>query len=148
MGASWEKIEAVMKSRGLTKADLARIARVSPGAVQKWAQGGRITLAPALLLEAELGISAGEILLRSGAYNPGAVQFLKEPGAAYVANRQPERHPLCRFPADCNLVHELAAQRAAIDQMKVQLDILTRLLGASLAAATPTAGEEKKKAKA
>ena len=146
MGTSWEKIDAAMKARGLTKADLARIAKVSPGAVQKWEQGGRITLAPALLLADALGISAGEILPRSAVRDPAAEEFLKSASASLAAKRQKEQPQLCRFPSDCDLVKELAAHRTAMDAMQAQLNTLTQLLGATLAASSqPSAAHDKAK---
>ena len=61
--------------------------------------------------------------------------------------------PLCRYPADCDLVQELAAHRSAQADVQVQLatlstqvETLTRLLGATLAASANGVAHDKQKA--
>jgi transcriptional regulator with XRE-family HTH domain len=39
----WERLSALMAKHGLSKSDVARIAKVTPSAVTTWARGGRIS---------------------------------------------------------------------------------------------------------
>lgn len=61
--------------------------------------------------------------------------------------------PLCRYPADCDLVQELSAQRhaqadvqAQLATLSTQVETLTRLLGATLAASAQSVAHDKQKA--
>jgi transcriptional regulator with XRE-family HTH domain len=174
----WGRIDAAMTARGITKAQLARIADVSPGSVQKWAAGGNITLEPALRIGTALGIPPGELMPRATPRNPDAEVFLaeaqdhmrkkmvsegalREPhlrdsnGTPPGYGRAPAAPPqnLCRFPADCDLTERLTSMESALVTMSAQVQTLTQLLGATLAAsaqhvAPSVAGGEQHKRKA
>ena len=47
--------------------------------------------------------------------------------------------PICRYPADCDLA-------SRFDKLEAQMQTLTQLLGAALAASAPAAAPDKKKA--
>ena len=67
----------------------------------------------------------------------------------YGRSPAPPPQPLCRFPADCDLAQELSAQSAALATLSAQVETLTRLLGATLAAsASHVAGSEQQNKKA
>jgi transcriptional regulator with XRE-family HTH domain len=75
-----------------------------------------------------------------GGLAPGAALQLRERGAVYPATGECPPAPLCRFPADCDLV-------ARLDRMETQMQTLVQLLGATLAASSPAAAPaERKKA--
>jgi transcriptional regulator with XRE-family HTH domain len=146
MGTIWQLIAAEMNTRKMTKADLARIAGVSPSAVQKWEQGGRISLEPGIRMARELGIEIDRI--RPGSEDPAAwharagMQAGREMTSDYNACRIPES---CDLPArlkamedDCQSMHD------DVTAMRAQLDTLTRLLGASLRSTreAPDAGKK------
>ena len=52
----------------------------------------------------------------------------------YGRSPAPPPQPLCRFPADCNLTERLTSMESALVTMSAQVQTLTQLLGATLAA--------------
>jgi transcriptional regulator with XRE-family HTH domain len=166
----WDRIEKAMRERGITKAQLARIANVSPGSVQKWEAGGNITLEPALRIGIALGMQPGELVKRSSKTDSEAERFLveahnhllekmteegvvkeitslREPPPTYRTAPAAPPQPPCRFPVDCDLSRDLSQVQNQLATLSAQVDTLTRLLGATLAAgANGTAHHQKQKA--
>ncbi len=107
------------------------------GVTMEWLMGGPD--APGLALHASCSTPATS--LRDG------------PTPSYrIAHATPPQ-PLCRYPADCDLVQELSAQRhaqadvqAQLATLSTQVETLTRLLGAALAASAQNAAHDKQKA--
>ena len=143
----------------LSKSDFARRIGVSPPVYQRYEEG-RVPRASNLSAIAERCGVTIEYLLGD---NPGlaahASGFNRE---TQIRDRAPVSYgnstatPLqsqCRYPKDCDLVQELAAQRSAQADVQAQLAILstqvetlTRLLGATLAASANGVAHEKQKA--
>jgi transcriptional regulator with XRE-family HTH domain len=78
---------------------------------------------------------------------------LREPDPVYGTTAAGTQQPFCRYPADCDLVQELSAQRhaqadvqAQLATLSTQVETLTRLLGATLAANSQSVAHDKQKA--
>jgi len=67
---------------------------------------------------------------------PGSAHALhvREHPPGYGAAPAAPLHTTCRIPASCDLPHELADVKAQLATLSAQVDTLTRLLGAALAA--------------
>ena len=92
---------------------------------------------------------------RPPATSPGssATSLRDGPTPSYRSAHAAPPQPLCRYPADCDLVQELSAQRhaqadvqAQLVTLSTQVETLTRLLGATLAASAQNAAHDKQKA--
>ena len=77
---------------------------------------------------------------------PGSAHALhvREHPPGYGAAPAAPLHTTCRIPANCDLPHELADMKAQLATLSAQVETLTRLLGATLAANAPS--HEKQKA--
>ena len=82
---------------------------------------------------------------------PRATSVRESPSTYRTANAPPPQQP-CRFPADCDLTERLTSMESALVTMSAQVQTLTQLLGATLAASVqhvaPSAagGERNRKA--
>ena len=73
-----------------------------------------------------------------------ASKVVREHPPSYGTTPATPLQPACRLPASCDLPHELAAMKAQLSTLSTQVETLTRLLGATLAANAQT--HEKQKA--
>ena len=150
----WQRIDCIRKQKGVKLKDIAVICGVTPPAVQKWKNGGQINLECLNAIANFLGTSLSVLLeapptmVKIGVNVP-----LHDPNALAAHESLPptdgevqSSNKLCRFPADCDLIKELAEHRATMNQMKAQLDTLTQLLGASLRTAVEAPERDKRKA--
>jgi transcriptional regulator with XRE-family HTH domain len=62
---------------------------------------------------------------------------VREPPPTYRTSPAPPPQQPCRFPADFNLAERLTSMENAIATMSAQVQTLTQLLGATLAASVP-----------
>jgi len=133
MGKSWEIIDALRREKGASLKDLAVVCRVTPPSVQKWKKGGGVSLQCLDALAAYFDTSVGVLL--------GREQTVHMPIEKSEADAHSISPPApCRYPADCDLT-------ARLDRMEAQLQTLTQLLGATLAASSHTGvAREKQKA--
>jgi hypothetical protein len=69
---------------------------------------------------------------------------VREDPPSYGTTPATPLHPACRLPASCDLPHELADMKAQLATLSTQVETLTRLLGATLAASAHA--HEKQKA--
>jgi transcriptional regulator with XRE-family HTH domain len=97
-----------------------------------------------------LGDNPG-LAIRASAYPPATKPASSDMMLRDAPATPPQ--PLCRYPADCDLVQELSKQRQAqadvqaqLATLSTQVETLTRLLGATLAASTQNASAEKSRA--
>jgi transcriptional regulator with XRE-family HTH domain len=128
-----------------SKSAFARALGISNPSTYQNYEAGRIPDAQAVqAIATKCGVSIAWLLSGEGpppaGLASGAALQLRERGAGYaVAGERQPPPPLCRFPADCDLVERL-------DRMEAQIDTLVRLLGATLAGSSPpaVAGERKK----
>jgi transcriptional regulator with XRE-family HTH domain len=115
----------------------------NPSTYQNY-EAGRIPDAQVVqTIATQCGVSIAWLLSGEGpppaGLAPGAALQLRERGVDYPAAGA-SQPPLCRFPADCDMV-------ARLDRMETQMQTLVQLLGATLAASSPAAAPaERKKA--
>ena len=117
-------LRAIRKARGLTLADLSKMADISVGSIGNYETGARGLSREAIQRIADvLQISATTL---TACHAPKAVtdQQVREPPAPYGA---------CRIPEACDLPARLDAQDSRLATIEARLDTLVRLLGASLA---------------
>ena len=153
------RLKAWREQRKISKAEAARLFGFSAQRYQRY-EDGRIPEASVLAdIAAATGLSTDWLL---GCDNPGlalhASAYLPatKPGSSDMMLRDAPAtppQPLCRYPADCDLVQELSAQRhaqadvqAQLATLSTQVETLTRLLGATLAASTQNVAHDKQKA--
>jgi transcriptional regulator with XRE-family HTH domain len=128
----------------LSKAEFARKIGVSSPVYQRYEEG-RIPRANTLSVIAErCGIRIEDLLCDNPGLAAHASGFtspatLREPAPTYSTLSAKPAQPVCRYPADCDLSNRLA-------KMETQLDTLTRLLGATLAANANGVAHDKQKA--
>ncbi len=122
MGA-WMQIENWMTKNRLSAKEIAEISGVAPSAVTKWKAGGGIKLDALRRLSVHFGVPVEEILTGKS---------VKENQSSASDAIQNAGAPLCRYPADCDLVRELAEMRNGLATLSAQVNTLTQLLGASL----------------
>jgi len=127
----------------LSKAEFARKLGVSSPVYQRYEEG-RIPRANTLSVIAErCGVRIEYLLCNNPGLSAHASGYppatLREPAPTYSTQPAPPVQPLCRYPADCDLSTRLS-------KMEAQLETLTRLLGATLAAGAASAASEKQKA--
>ena len=98
-----------------------------------------------------LGTAPG-LALHASCSTP-ATSLRDGPTPSYRSAHAAPPQPLCRYPADCDLVQELSAQRhaqadvqAQLVTLSTQVETLTRLLGATLAANSQSVAHDKQKA--
>jgi len=144
-----ERLKALRGAQ--SKSEFARLIGVSPPVYQRYEEG-RVPRANILSVIAErCGVSIEYLLGDSPALAaPASGQQPHHPGhappgsahALHVREHPPgygavPALPLqtsCRIPANCDLPHELADVKAQLATLSAQVDTLTRLLGAALAA--------------
>ena len=63
-----------------------------------------------------------------------ASKSVREHPPSYGTTPATPLQPACRLPASCDLPHELAAVKAQLATLSTQVETLTRVLGATLAA--------------
>lgn len=135
------------------KNEFARFLGLSAPAYQKY-ENGRIPRADTLL---EISKRCGVPLEHLIGTNPDGQAApapaspretsLREPPPTYRTAPAAPPQPPCRFPADCDLSRDLSQVQNQLATLSAQVDTLTRLLGATLAAgAKGTAHHEKQKA--
>ena len=105
----------IRKARGISLAELSKMCGISIGSIGNYETGTR-------------GMS--QHFLQKIA---DALQISVEE----ISESQPPLHDseestLCRYPADCDLVRELAEMRNGLATLSTQVNTLTQLLGASL----------------
>jgi transcriptional regulator with XRE-family HTH domain len=145
-----ERLKALRGAQ--SKSEFARIIGVSPPVYQRYEEG-RVPRANILSVIAErCGVSI-EYLLGD---NPGLAEHASGGQQPHHSGHAPpvaahdlhvREHPpsygnipatplqtSCRLPASCDLPHELADMKAQLAMLSTQVDTLTRLLGATLAA--------------
>ncbi len=166
MVAPWKKIDSARRGKGISQKEMAERIGISQTAVQKWKNGGSISYENVVALARVLDTTTNELLCD----NPGLASHASgfspatKPGSSDmpIRDHRPPSYsnahatppqPLCRFPADCDLVQELSAQRSAqadvqaqLATLSTQVETLTRLLGATLAANANGVAHEKQKA--
>jgi transcriptional regulator with XRE-family HTH domain len=135
------RLRGIRLKMGYTKAQMARNLGFSPQRYHRY-ETGRVPDATVVsAIAAATGLSTDCLLGRepiAAAEMPPAGAVIKEARAYPAAGAI--QSPLCRFPADCDLV-------ARLDRMETQMQTLVQLLGATLAASSPaTAPAERKKA--
>jgi hypothetical protein len=143
----------------LSKAEFARKIGVSAPVYQRYEEG-RVPRASTLSVIADrCGVAIEYLLcdtpglaLHASCSTP-ATSLRDGPTPSYRSAHAAPPQPLCRYPADCDLVQELSAQRQAQADVQAQLvtlstqvETLTRLLGATLAASAQNAAHDKQKA--
>ena len=137
-----DRIRALRGKR--TKADFARYLGISAPAYQHY-EDGRIPHSNVLsLISCKCGVTIEWLLGKVSSQDASALLHVSAP--PHENESPPITSQLCRFPADCDLVRELADHRATMNQMKAQLDTLTQLLGASLRKPDEAPEREKRKA--
>jgi len=83
---------------------------------------------------------AGGVFSKSAAHSGHAPPVdahdlhVREPPPSHGTTPAAPPQPACRLPASCDLPHELADMKAQLAMLSTQVDTLTRLLGATLAA--------------
>lgn len=130
MKTSFDAIESLMHEHRVSKTEIAKIAGVGPSAVTKWAQGGAIREHHLVAIARHFDVSLDSLYPCRG-QSEGAV---REHPPGYGAAPASQLQATCRIPASCDLPHELADMKAQLATLSAQVDTLTRLLGATLAA--------------
>ena len=144
-----ERLKALRGSQ--SKSEFARLIGVSPPVYQRYEEG-RVPRANILSVIAErCGVSIESLLGDSpDLAAPASGQQTHHPGHApkvsahalhvrehppgYCAASAAPLQATCRIPASCDLPHELADVKAQLATLSAQVETLTRLLGATLAA--------------
>ena len=132
-------IRKLRVEKGISARDLAGKIGVSSAYVSQLEKGQRSNPSKSLLADIanQLGCSVDDLYERDGHNTPSTLSVREYPVGPDLG--QPSQ--LCRYPAECDLMKELAANRAEIAAMKATLDTVVSLLGASLRIAAP--GEKK-----
>jgi hypothetical protein len=111
------------------KADFARFLGISAPSYQKY-EDGMVPRSDCLIAMAAKLDRDPQWLLTCES-RPG-VQPRTNPEDSSSSLNQNAGAPLCRYPADCDLVRELAEMRNGLATLSTQVNTLTQLLGASL----------------
>jgi transcriptional regulator with XRE-family HTH domain len=136
MSELWKRVDSCRAKKGISLKQLGEICGISPQGVQKWKQTGRIPVEHLTTLSAYFSITIDALIgiNPDDQLHPG--QAAPAPPPAILAVAPPATAPPCRYPADCDLPHELADMKAQLSTLSTQVETLTRLLGATLAANT------------
>jgi transcriptional regulator with XRE-family HTH domain len=149
MVAPWKKIDDARVKCGISQKEMARRVGVSETAVQKWKNGGTISMESLVALSVALDTTADALLTESNLH----LDLARKSGALNVCEEPAAYH--CRIPESCDLPARLKAMEDDcqsmhndVTAMRAQLDTLTRLLGASLRSTreAPDAGKTHKRA--
>jgi transcriptional regulator with XRE-family HTH domain len=146
------RLQRRMNDLSLNQVSLSKAIGVSQNAIWKWIQGkshpaGIVTLKLARALQVTpeylLGATDDPTQIFRPADNistcdvtPPRDTSLREPPPTYRMADATALQPLCRFPADCDLTERLTSMESALVTMSAQVQTLTQLLGATLAAST------------
>ena len=136
-------IEKLMHEHRLSKTDLANIAGVGPSAVTKWSQGGAIREHHLAAIATHFGVALGSLTTPAKSET-----HVREHPTSYGTARATPPQTSCRIPASCDISAEISDVQERLAKMEAQLETLTRLLGATLAANAQTHadGNQKKTA--
>lgn len=129
--SAFPRLEKLRIERGLTWDDLAHKLGVSVSLLYQVRRG-----ASGLSERTLHRLTALENDART-VFNPSAPPrdaSLREPPPTCRTDAAAPPQPLCRFPADCDLTERLTSMESALVTMSAQVQTLTQLLGATLAA--------------
>ena len=150
MVAPWVKINEARLLKGISQKEIAEKLGISQTAIQKWKNGSSISYDNLVALAALLNTTTFDLLgtapnlaLHSSGYPPAT---LREPAPTYRTPSAPPLPPLCRYPADCDLSRDLSQMQTQLSTLSTQVETLTRLLGATLAASANGVAHDKQKA--
>lgn len=134
-----------MQSKGIGKADLAKIAGVGASAVTKWAAGGAIRPATLKRVADHFGVSIDWLLGGPSTIQVGtpATPYQVRDRTGSDRGKQPAVDvavELANLRADCARVQQ------TIDHQQAQIDTLLQLLGAPLRKGSASAQEPGRKA--
>ena len=117
----------------MTKAEIAKIAGVGPSSVTKWAAGGLIRASHLHKIALHFGVPVYALTVNPSEPTTPVPPIMSVRSPPVPAYGVPQPSQLCRFPADCDLVQELAGIRSEMAALKAQMTGLHSMIGVVIA---------------